>query len=224
MRIKQIFIIQIALILLIIFLTPLNGSAVNSYVRYSKLPEPPATSLGESIYRESDCSMCHGELGDGEGFLAQGLDPKPRDFTDFLQMERIPDMQMEEAIRLGVKGTGMPAHPAFSDEQIIEVVVFLRSLLAETYLTVNLCFSASHVVDIGEKGLDLEEFKIKIDSPDLIKVKREGNLVHISSKPSLTTLKMLTKKKVTRTHVKLIEKDFTLSLIAVRIHRCFGRF
>jgi len=222
MRIKKILIVQIPLILLVIFLTPLSGSAVKSYVRYSKLPEPPATSQGESIYRESDCTMCHGELGDGEGFLAEGLDPKPRDFTDFLQMERIPDLQMENAIRFGVKGTGMPAHPDFSEEQLGELVLFLRSLLAETYLTVNLCFSAAHVIDIGKKGLDLKDFKIKIDHPDLLDVKKEGNLVHISSKPSMETLKMLMKNTVTRTHVKLIEKDFTLSLIAVRLHRCLS--
>lgn len=222
MRMKQIFIFQIPAILLVIFLTPLSGSAVDSYKQYSKLPESPATSLGESIYRESDCTMCHGELGDGEGFLAEGLDPKPRDFTNFLQMERIPDQQIEEAIRKGVKGTGMPAHPDFSDEQIRELVLFVRSLLAETYLTVNLCFSATHVIDIGEKGLDLESFKIKIEHPDLIKVEKEGNLVHISSKTGMETFKMLMKRKVTRTHVKLIEKDFTLSLIAVRLHRCLG--
>ncbi len=224
MRIKHFFIFQILLILLLIILIPLNSSAVNSYKKYSTLPEPQATSLGESIYRESDCTMCHGELGDGEGFLAPGLDPKPRDFTNFLQMERIPDMQMDEAIRLGVKGTGMPAHPDFSGEQVEEVILFLKSLLAETYMTINLCFSSSHVIDIGQKGLDLEEFKVKVDSPDLIKVKHEGNQVQISSNPSLKTLKMLAKKKVTRTHIKLIEKDLTLSLIAIRLHRCLGRF
>ena len=209
---------------MVIILAPLNSSAGNSYIKYSTLPEPAATTLGESIYRESDCTMCHGELGDGEGFLATGLDPKPRDFTDFLQMERIPDLQMDEAIRLGVKGTGMPAHPDFSGEQVEEVILFLRSLLAETYLTVNLCFSAKHIIDIGDKGLDLDEFKVKVDSPDLINVKQEGNQIHISSNPSLKTLKMLAKKKVTRTHIKLIEKDLTLSLVAIRLHRCLGRF
>ncbi|MBN4080015.1 hypothetical protein JYT60_02135, partial [bacterium AH-315-C08] len=68
--------------------------AAKSYKGYSKLPEPPATTKGESIYRESDCTMCHGELGDGEGFLAAGLTPKPRDFTDFLEMNSVPYMAM----------------------------------------------------------------------------------------------------------------------------------
>ncbi len=213
---------QILLVFGVILLMPLSALAVKSYERYSKLPETPATSIGESIYRESDCTMCHGELGDGEGFLAAGLDPVPRDFTNFLQMERIPDMQIEEAIRFGVKGTGMPAHPSFSDEQITEVVVFIRSLLAETYLTINLCFSSTHVIDIGEKNLNLDDFEIKIDHPDLVKVEREGDKVHITSDASMKMLKLLMKKKVIRTHVKFIEKDLTLSLIAVRLHRCLS--
>ena len=84
-------------------------------------------------------------------------------------------------------------------------------------MTVNLCFAETHAVDIGKKGLDLENFKIKIDHTDLIKVKKEGNIVHISSNPGMKILKMLMKKKVVRTHVKLIEKDFTLSLIAIPV-------
>ena len=52
--------------------------------------------------------MCHGELGDGEGFLAAGLLPKPRDFTDFMQMNTVPDMAIVNAIRDGLPGTSMP--------------------------------------------------------------------------------------------------------------------
>jgi hypothetical protein len=55
--------------------------AIGTYEEFTKLPQPPATSKGELIYQESNCAMCHGEMGDGEGFLAVGLDPKPRDFT-----------------------------------------------------------------------------------------------------------------------------------------------
>ncbi len=194
--------------------------AISSYRGYSKLPEPPATSKGESIYRESDCSMCHGELGDGEGFLASGLSPKPRDFTSFEEMRNIPDLQMESAIRHGVKGTGMPAHPDFSTDQVEELILYLRSLLAETYLTVNLCLSDAHTVDTGVKGLDLDEFQVMVDDADLIETKIEGSRVHISPVQNWSTMKTFMAKRVVRTHVKLIEKDNTLSLIAVRVHRC----
>jgi mono/diheme cytochrome c family protein len=194
--------------------------ALKSYKGYSKLPEPPATSKGESIYRESDCSMCHGELGDGEGFLAAGLEPKPRDFTSFLQMNTVPDMSIINAIRDGIKGTAMPAHPDFNDEQIEELTLYLRSLLAETYLTLNVCLSKSHVVDAGDSGLDLNEFRIIVDNPELINVEKDGKRLNISTKVKLDTVKALMKKRVTRTHIKLVEKDNTVSIISVRIHRC----
>lgn len=194
--------------------------AVKSYKGYSKLPEPPATTKGESIYRESDCSMCHGEMGDGEGFLAAGLQPKPRDFTSFVEMNTVPDMAMINAIRNGIKGTAMPAHPDFDDEQIEELILYLRSLLAETYLTLNVCLSKSHVVDTGDSGLDLSEFRIIIDNPELIDVEKNGELLNISTKLKLDNIKSLMRKRVTRTHIKLVERDNTVSIISVRVHRC----
>ncbi len=194
--------------------------AAKSYKGYSKLPEPPATTEGESIYRESDCSLCHGEMGDGEGFLAAGLTPKPRDFTSFIQMNTVPDMAMINAIRDGVAGTAMPAHPDFNDEQIDELILYLRSLLAETYLTLNVCLSKSHVVDTGGSGLDLNEFMIIVDNPELINVEKDGKLLNISTKVKLATIKTLLKRRVTRTHIKLVEKDNTVSIISVRVHRC----
>jgi len=208
------------LIVLLFLLNSGNAFAAKSYKGYSKLPEPPATTKGESIYRESDCSMCHGEMGDGEGFLAAGLQPKPRDFTDFQEMNTVPDMAIINAIRDGLPGTSMPAHPDFNDEQIEELILFIRSLLAETYLTLNVCLSKSHVVDTGDSGLDLSDFKIIVDNPELINVEKDGKLLNISTNVKLETVKSLMKKRVTRTHIKLLEKDNTVSIISVRIHRC----
>ena len=166
------------------------------------------------------CATCHGEMGDGEGFLAAGLQPKPRDFTDFLQMNTVPDMAITNAIRDGLPGTSMPAHPDVNDEQIEELILYIRSLLAETYLTLNVCLSKSHVVDTGDSGLDLNDFKIIVDNPDLINVEKDGKLLSISTKVKWETLKALTNKRVTRTHIKLVEKDNTVSIISVRVHRC----
>ena len=212
--------LKVFLTLLFSFLLVGEASAAKSYKGYSNLPEPPATTKGESIYRESDCSLCHGEMGDGEGFLAAGLQPKPRDFTSFLQMNTVPDMAMINAIRDGIKGTAMPAHPDFNDEQIDELILYLRSLLAETYLTLNICLSKSHIVDTGGSGLGLNEYRIIVDNPDLINVEKDGTKLNISTKVKMDTIKALMKKRVTRTHIKLVEKDNTVSIISVRVHRC----
>jgi len=184
------------------------------------LSELQATSKGESIYKESDFSMCHGELGDGEGFLAAGLLPNPRDFTDFMQMNTVPDMAIVNAILDGLPGTSMPAHPDFNDEQIEELILYLRSLLAETYLTLNVCLSKSHLIDTGDSGLDLDDFRIIVDNPELIDVEKEGKLLNIATKLKMDTIKALMKKRITRTHIKLVEKDNVVSIISLRVHPC----
>ncbi|MBN4079920.1 hypothetical protein JYT60_01650, partial [bacterium AH-315-C08] len=58
------------------------------------------------------------------------------------------------------------------------------------------------------------------DNPELINVEKDGKLLKISTKIKLDTIKSLMKKRVTRTHIKLLEKDNTVSIISVRIHRC----
>jgi hypothetical protein len=110
-------------------------------------------------------------------------------------MNTVPDMAITNAIRDGLPGTAMPAHPDFNDEQIEELILYLRSLLAETYLTLNVCFSKSHVVDTGDSGLDLSEYTIIVDNPELLDVKKDGKLLNISTKVKLDTAKSLMKKE-----------------------------
>src|SRR5438132_14090979 len=46
-------------------------------------PRPPDAARagrGKAVY-ERYCISCHGEHGDGRGYSAQWLDPRPRDFT-----------------------------------------------------------------------------------------------------------------------------------------------
>ena len=57
--------LQAFLFVIFYFLSGGNAFAAKSFKGYSKLPEPPATSKGESIYKESDCSMCHVPRRDG---------------------------------------------------------------------------------------------------------------------------------------------------------------
>jgi len=78
------------------------------------------------------------------------------------------------------------------------------------------------VVDTGDSVLDLSEFRVVVDNPELIAVEKEGKLINISTKVKLDTIKALMKKRVTRTHIKLVEKDNTVSIISVRVHRCIS--
>jgi hypothetical protein len=58
------------------------------------LPEPLPESAGQLIYEEMGCPICHGHQGGGDGFMAEGLTPRPRNFTDFKVMSRLSDMTM----------------------------------------------------------------------------------------------------------------------------------
>ncbi|MFQ5672275.1 MAG: c-type cytochrome [Nitrospinales bacterium] len=202
------------LTLLFILLIARASSAYMGYKGYSELPEPLPTSEGELIFQESGCVLCHGIQGDGDGFLASGLDPKPRNFTSYEEMQNLPDLQMAEAIKNGIPGTAMPSHN-FTDHQIEELIVYLRSLLAESYLTINMCITDEYIIDSKKEN---GQFRVEADNPDLIQVKTEGKYIHVTAKslrPFLTS-----NKKVTRTHIKVIEKDDSVSLITVRLHRC----
>ena len=69
-------------------------------------------------------------------------------------------------------------------------------------------------------GLDLDDFRIIVDNPELVDVKKEEKLFNIATKLKMDTIKALIKKRVTRTHIKLVEKDNVVSIISVRVHRC----
>lgn len=74
------------------------------------------------------CRFCHGDLGDGQGPMAGGFDPRPRNFTCAETMQPLPDGQLFWIIRNGSAGTGMMAYPTLTDEQIWELVLYVRSL------------------------------------------------------------------------------------------------
>lgn len=209
-------------LIIILILIPSLASSIMTYRGYRTLPEPLPTSEGELIYQEMGCVMCHGIQGNGDGFLAEGLNPKPRDFTSYEQMNRVADLQMEEAIRNGITGTGMPAFPQLTDHQLNGLVVYLRSFLAETYLTVNMCVTDTFIVDAEKEEA---HFRIEVDNPDIIQAVRKGKLIHITANWRAF---LALARKVTRTHIRVIEesedekgqKERDISLITVRVHRC----
>jgi len=96
--------------------------------------EPTQKNLdaGESLFRveaqPTACKICHGVEGNGFGMMAQGLNPPPRNFTCAETMEEISDGQLFWIIRNGSQGTGMPAFLELKDEQVWQIILYLRSL------------------------------------------------------------------------------------------------
>jgi len=79
------------------------------------------------------CTVCHGVGGKGDGPSAQGLEPKPADFTNCKTMAKDSDEVLLKIIRGGGQSVGrstvMPAWgDALSEQQIRELVKFIRGL------------------------------------------------------------------------------------------------
>lgn len=73
------------------------------------------------------CTLCHGS-GNGLGMMSGGLNPPPRNFTCKETMESVPDGQLFWIIKNGSEGTGMPSFSDLSDDQIWQLVHYIRQL------------------------------------------------------------------------------------------------
>ncbi|MDP1768920.1 MAG: c-type cytochrome [Nitrospirota bacterium] len=74
------------------------------------------------------CAMCHGNHGDGKGFMGAALVPPPRNFTCGAMMKDLPDGQLFWIIKNGSPGTGMMSFAGLPDEQVWQLIHYIRSL------------------------------------------------------------------------------------------------
>ena len=100
-----------------------------------------APDLGTEAQRESGkklylkyCSQCHAEKGDGEGYAAPHLRPRPRDFTvGKFKIRTTPSgalpthQDLVSIIKRGMPYTSMPAWPTLSDTQVSDLAYFLTT-------------------------------------------------------------------------------------------------
>ena len=87
---------------------------------------------GESLFhtdaQPTACKICHGSTGNGMGMMAPGLNPPPRNFSCSETMKNISDGQMFWVVKNGSPGTGMVAYKSLSDEQVWQIILYLRTL------------------------------------------------------------------------------------------------
>jgi mono/diheme cytochrome c family protein len=110
-----------------------TGKAPDDYYgRSNPLPDTEANrAAGRATFLGTggiSCATCHGKKGDGKGPLAGQFDPPPRNFTCAQTINGVPDGQLFWIIRYGSPGTSMPPHKKLSDDQIWQVVHFIRGL------------------------------------------------------------------------------------------------
>ncbi|MDX2250856.1 MAG: c-type cytochrome [Nitrospira sp.] len=91
-----------------------------------------AIAAGKTLFLKTAqpvaCVMCHGEQGDGKGLMGAALVPPPRNFTCGAMMKDIPDGQLFWIIKNGSPGTGMMPFAGLPDEQVWQLVQYIRSL------------------------------------------------------------------------------------------------
>ena len=87
---------------------------------------------GEKLYSHY-CTPCHGFDGDGKGFNAKNLDPRPANHTDGGFMKKRTDKELYDAVSGGGKTVGKstlmpPWGNTFNETQIKSLVLYLRKL------------------------------------------------------------------------------------------------
>ncbi|MBI5410032.1 MAG: cytochrome c [Nitrospirae bacterium] len=87
---------------------------------------------GEKIYTHY-CSACHGNKGDGKGFNAKNLDPRPANHTDAVFMSKRTDKELFDAVSGGGRAVGKaaimpPWGNTFDKGQIKSLVQYLRKM------------------------------------------------------------------------------------------------
>ncbi len=125
--------IAILFFLVTIFLVPAAYAGAADWLNPAK-----HASGGEDLEKAKgdymlNCSMCHGENGDGKGDLADSLSVPPRNHTDATYMSSKTDEDLFNAISGGGASVGkaedMPPHSTIlSKKQIHGLVKYLRHL------------------------------------------------------------------------------------------------
>jgi mono/diheme cytochrome c family protein len=98
---------------------------------------PAQRDSGKALYLKH-CSQCHGDTGDGEGYAALHLRPKPRNFTTGkFKIRTTPNgslpthQDLVNIIRRGMPYSSMPAWPNFSDQEVSDLAYFITTFSAD---------------------------------------------------------------------------------------------
>ena len=110
-------------------LKPQQIEAIVDYVRNTFMLASTAAdnSRGRNVFSKN-CSVCHGEKGDGKSRAQNSLNPPPRDFTLPSAKSELTQQRMITSVTFGRADTAMAGFKSqLSAEDISAVVAYIRS-------------------------------------------------------------------------------------------------
>ncbi|WP_371374289.1 cytochrome c [Thalassotalea aquiviva] len=106
--------------------------AVTDYLRENftlKIALGEDYELGKGVFADN-CSVCHGDQGQGAMWTATGLDPKPANFTDPVKIAELDRTRMLFSVTNGRPETAMVSWKnRLSSEEITAVVNYIRAAI-----------------------------------------------------------------------------------------------
>jgi mono/diheme cytochrome c family protein len=86
---------------------------------------------GKQLY-DHYCAVCHGVSGEGDGFNAFNLDPRPRNLTDSAYIAALSDATLGQIITYGGRGMNrsvlMPAYQnTMTEDQVSYLIAYIRT-------------------------------------------------------------------------------------------------
>lgn len=96
---------------------PLKASAKN--IKKGKV-------LYQTKAKPMACKHCHGINGEGNGPMAKGFNPPPRNFTCAKTINGVPDGQLFWIIKNSSPGTGMISYENLKDKQVWQIILYIR--------------------------------------------------------------------------------------------------
>jgi mono/diheme cytochrome c family protein len=100
-------------------------------------PAERDVQAGQAVYARA-CAPCHGPEGRGDGASAAGFATKPADLTDGRLLNPLPDEFLASVILHGGPAEGLspgmpPLRAQLSDEQVRQVIAYIRSLARPSF-------------------------------------------------------------------------------------------
>jgi len=113
------------------FAFPIAAPGEVSGSRNPLSPDAATLVAGRQLYADN-CAACHGVAGKGDGPSAEGLNPRPADFSQHMIPGKHTDGQVFLWIRDGFPNSAMPAwKDRLSEQQIWQLVTYLRQAFGQ---------------------------------------------------------------------------------------------